>query len=184
MIGLAARQPVELRQRGIGIACLGKGDRTRHRRARRWRKVDEQVVESHQRHAQIATHLPALRIQRLDSGLGLEAAGHPVKHGGTQQAFGLQDHRPRPELQVLIGKRDERAVLASPRRTPRLAMEYQCEQPHRLGIVGKQFGDKPPEPDRLFRQPLALGIGPQDILPVSVILGASWDLPSSAAVSR
>jgi hypothetical protein len=48
-------------------------------------------------------------------------------------------------------------------------MEHEREQALRLGRIGQEPADEPPEPDRFPREPLPSRVGARDVFPAAAI---------------
>lgn len=99
----------------------------------------------------------AARVHRLDRRFELEGAEAPGARRAVEPALGLADHRLRPARAVLLGQRHVSAACIAARRLPRLTVQHQGQQAHRLGLVRHQLDQQTAELHRLLREPAAAG---------------------------
>jgi hypothetical protein len=94
---------------------------------------------------------------------GLHLVGPDRRRGQHRLEYGdALGHRGGvPEPAVLIGERDERAVVPRPRRPARLGEQHQRQQAGHLAVVRQLGAQQSGQPDRLVVSSTRLSSGPE-----------------------
>ena len=117
---------------------------------RRGGQGEQRVVEDDDRLPVGRSGQPAGGVDRLDRRLELKASRRAEGARRLQQPLGFLDRRLVPALDRLLAQRNIAPLGVASRLAPRMGVEHQRQQAHRLRLVRNERDDDAAEPDRLL----------------------------------
>jgi hypothetical protein len=140
------RDRLEGGETGRQVAAFRERHGAADLRADRRREAHETLVEQRDFPPVNRAADAALRVDGLDGGLELIAAGVFESGRRAQMCLRLVDRRPRPKRHVLPVERHEVSFAATVARgAARFAMQDEREQAVRLGFVGQELDERATE---------------------------------------